>query len=272
MQWIRDHKLFSGTFAIVLVLIAIIVISYLLGGGGRFLFSGIQEGLSGIERPFSSAGNSLSNTASGIFAYKQIQEENERLKSEIARLSEENIELRLSRSERNELNELANAFNYKPYKGRKKSYAANIISLDSSRPYNSFTIDIGRKKGIKKGAVVVDGNGLVGLVKSSTKNTAKVRSILEEEVNISFQVDRKPKIIGIVKGNGSRELSGYLLNETARIIEGDQLVTTDRGKFPEGLPIGQVTSVEYDSHSKLKRIKVKTSARFHVMRKVAVFK
>lgn len=272
MEWIREHKLFSGTFAIVVVLIAIIIISYLVGGGGRFLFSGIQDGLSGIEKPFSTASQKVGDTTSGFFAYKQVQRENERLKNEIMRLSEENAEFKLTRSELNELRQLSNSFNFKPYEGRPDAQAAAIVSLDSSRPYNSFTIDVGSDQGIKKGAVVVDGNGLVGLVQSSSKDTSKVKSILEDGVNISFQVERKPEILGVVKGTGDRQLSGYLLDETARIIEGDQLLTSHIGRFPEGLPVGKVVSVEYDSNSKLKRIKVKTSARFQVMRKVAVFK
>lgn len=272
MRWFRDHKLFTGTFLLVLFLIGVIIFSYLSGGGGRFLFAGIQRGLMGIEKPLSYISEDLGKTAHGLFSFKSIQEENERLKSEVARLSEENTELRLKKGELNDLEELSKAFDFEPYQNKKKSLAASIIALDSSRPYNSFTIDVGQNQGVEKGAIVVDGNGLVGEVYSSTAKTAKVKSILEEGSNISFQVERKNEIIGLVKGDGSKKLSGYLFDASARIIEGDLLVTSDMGKYPEGLPIGKVSKVKYDSDTQLKRIEVRTSARFQVMRKVAVFK
>ena len=97
-------------------------------------------------------------------------EENEKLK-------ESNNNLILKQSEFDQLKELSEAFDFKPFKGTEKSVAANIIAVDNSMAYSAFTVDAGEDKGIKEGSIVVDGKGLVGEVSKVNKTTSQIKSI-----------------------------------------------------------------------------------------------
>ena len=53
-------------------------------------------------------------------------------------------------------------------------------------------------------------------------------------------------MIGVVRGDGKGELTGYLLDNGKKISEGDILMTSGLGRYPAGIQIGTVTSVNKD--------------------------
>lgn len=272
MRWIREHKVFSIVVAIVIVLIIVIIGSFMSGGGSSFIGGGINKIVTTIEKPFASFAGGVKDTFNGIFRYKSIQEENEKLKEENEKLKESNNNLSLQRSEYEDLQKLAEAFQFEPFGKKSEAVAANIISVDNSMIYKNFTVDVGEDKGIKKGDVVVDGNGLVGEVKEVNGNTAKVSSILDSGHNVSFMVQGKTSILGVLGGEGKNKLTGYLIDKNANIAEGDTLVTSGMGHYPKGIVIGKVTNVEFDSDTQLRMVEVKPTAKFKSMTKVAIFK
>ena len=271
MRWLREHKIFSTVVAIVIVLIIIIFASFASGGGSNVLGDGFRTIVNTIEKPFVSAGNSIKENVVGLFSYKKLQEENERLKEENEKLRKGNNNLVLQKSELEQLKDLSKAFDFEPFKETGEAVAANIIAVDNSMAYSAFTVDVGKNKGIKVGSIVVDGNGLVGEVTKVDANTAKIKSILSINKNVSFVVRNKKDVSGIVHGDGNRQMSGYLLNSNANAVEGDIIVTTGRGNYPKGIVIGKIDKVEFDNDTQLKEIKVRPTAKITSMQKVAIF-
>ena len=62
------------------------------------------------------------------------------------------------------------------------------------------------------------------------------------------------------------------MNEKAKIVKGDTLVTSGVGIYPEGIKIGKVKEVDYDENRQLKVITLTPTVTFDSLQKVAIFK
>jgi rod shape-determining protein MreC len=271
MNWFKRHKIFTATAGIVLILCLFVLVSFLQGGSSTFFGNGIQTIITAVEKPFSNVAGGIKNTFTGIFQYKQVLKENEALTKENEELKEQNLELTLTQEELAQLDALSRAFSFTPYAGNGQAVAGQIISLDNSNLFHTFMIDAGSDKGISVNNIVVDGNGLVGRVREVGKTWSKVVSVLDENNNISFEVLRKGTIQGVLHGNGTGKLEGYLLDSNAKIVEGDVLVTSGVGLYPQGIRIGKVSTVTFDKDLQLKVITVAPTVKFTSLQKVAVF-
>jgi rod shape-determining protein MreC len=148
---------------------------------------------------------------------------------------------------------------------------ADVIGLDNSSGFNIFTINAGSKDGVSDDSVVIDGDGLIGRVMSVSDNSAKVISIIDETNKVGFQVFRDLEWLGMLSGDGEGDLTGYMLDESAAVREGDRLITSSiGGSYPAGITIGKVTSVEWNHDLPLKTVRVEPAVYFKSIRKVAV--
>ncbi len=270
MNWIREHKVLVSVLAALLVLVALILVSFICGGT-IFPFSGaVQTVVKTVEKPVSAANDAVSSTAKGIFRFNAIVKENEELKKEVGELRKQVNDLTLKNYERQELGELSNVLNYQAVAEGKSVVSGNVISLDGSNWYNIFTIDVGTEKGIYKNAIVVNGEGLIGRVSDTGNGWSKVTALIDESGKVSFQVFRDPALMGILKGDEEGTLSGFMFDGGAAVIEGDVLVTSGIGIYPQGIEIGKVTSVIYNKDTQLKTITVEPAVDFAGIRKISV--
>ena len=145
-----------------------------------------------------------------------------------------------------------------------------IISFDGLNWTNIFTVNEGSDSGIEENDVVICGDGLVGRVSQVGKNWARVMSLTDESVKISFKSGEDTDMLGIVEGTSDGELTGYMMEEKSGIKKGDRLVTSGVGMYPDGIEIGTVSKVWYDSDSQLTRINVSPSVDFESLDKVSV--
>lgn len=271
MGWFKKHKRTSAIIGVCLLLCLLTTFSYSAAGSSTLVGRGVQKVTSVIVRPITQAATGISNFFTGVFSYDELQKENAELRDRVDELEAENLDLQLTAQEKEELEELYQAFDFEPFRAGANAVAGRVIELDLSKPYVVFTIDVGTEAGVHKDCVVVDGNGLVGKVTETGKGWSKVVSILSDGNNISFRVLRDKTITGVVAGDGENHLNGYVIEEKMRIIKGDQLVTTGVGLYPEGIYIGTVDTVEYDDDRQLKVISVTPTAVFDGLQKVAVF-
>ena len=271
MKWFAEHRLFTVVAGIIVALCLVIIISFAAAGGSGALGRGIQSGISWIQRPLSSFTRSVKENVGGIFRYKELQKENKALQAKVDALQEENKNLRIKKSELRELRSLSKSFDFKPFAGTSKAVAARVIEIDESNPYVVFTVDAGTKKHVKRSDIVVNGSGLVGRVQEAGKNYSKIVSILSSRNSISFRLERRSSVTGVLKGSGHGELSGYVMNENMSVLKGDRLITSGIGIYPEGIEIGTIRSIEYDEDTQLKVIKVKPTVNFGALQKVAIY-
>lgn len=270
MKWIKTHKFMAGIICTALFLCIVIVLSFLSEGSTTPVGRQIEKVTAFIQKPFAAFTHGVKDE---ILRFREIIAENEELSAEVAQLRNEIIKIKLTERDLQELRELAGALNFDSEAHNRRLEAANIISLDGTNWFNIFTIDKGKKDGVKKNSVVVNGDGLIGTVMDVGDNWAKVITIIDETNRVSFIVFRDFDIVGIIQGDGGGGLKGFTLDNQAGIIEGDVLITSGIGSepmYPKGIEIGKVTSVDYNTDTQLKTITIEPSVNFNSLRKVAV--
>ena len=67
---------------------------------------------------------------------------------------------------------------------------ATIINKSVARPNNYITIDKGKIDGIKKGMGVVSNNGVIGIVKETSKHFSSILSILHSKSKVSIVIKK----------------------------------------------------------------------------------
>lgn len=267
-KWIKEHKLIS--ILAVLLILAILVLGLTRATGGATRLGPLNRLYMLIEKPMTSLGTSIKENVSGIFSYRKLMAENEELKQENESLRNEISQLTFSSKELARLEELSNALNYDFIQGGMDIVTANIISLDSSNWTNSFVIDKGTESNIQVDDIVICGRGLVGRVAATDDNWSKIIPIIDESSSISFYVEGTGNMLGIIEGSESGKLTGFMLDNTVEISEGDRLITSGIGIYPEGIMIGRVTRAGYDSDQQLVTLEVKPEVDFGSIDKVSV--
>ncbi|MSS64374.1 rod shape-determining protein MreC [Velocimicrobium porci] len=179
--------------------------------------------------------------------------ENKKLKEELDNISYEN---KILKQEKYELEDLRELYELDKKYASYPKVAARVISKDSNNWYNQFCIDKGSKDGISKNMNVLAGDGLVGIVTEVGSNWSKVRTIIDDQSNVSG-MSLKSSDICNVKGNlelidkGLIEIE--LVDKAADIKEGDEIVTSHiSDKFLQGILIGYVKSIDVDASNTTK--------------------
>ena len=270
MNWLREHKILTGILSIFFILIIIIVVSYNSIGNSTALGRGVQRVVAFVQGPVSDAGNGVKSGVKGIFQFRTIMKENEELKDQVSNLNRQIIQLKLTEAELTELRNLSNVLGYDNVTANYGYVTADVVAMDGSNWFNLFTIDAGSDDGIHKDAVVINGDGLIGRIMEVGPDWAKVISVIDESNSVSFKVFRDMQLLGILSGDGKGGLAGYMIDPEAAVIEGDILITSGMGMYPEGVPIGKVKKVEWNNDTLLKTITIEPSAYFKNLQKVTV--
>jgi len=207
-----------------------------------------------MQKGINVVGRSISDKLDAFDNLKNLQLENAELKAKVEALTMQNQQVSQEKYELNSLQELYELdVKYPDY----KKVAARIIARESNGWYNVFTIDKGEEDGIKENMNVMAGNGLVGIVISVRKNSATVRSIIDDSSKVSGMF-LKSSDTCIVSGDlnsmisdGRIKVSMIPLN--ADINESDEIVTSHiSDKFQQGILIGYVTDIKIDSSNMTK--------------------
>lgn len=266
MNWIREHKFINFLVLVIILAAGFLIFAVFTGGGstGAGALGGTVFGK--ITEPVARLGQNIS----GVFSAGSLREKNEELSRRNRELQEENRKLRLREDDTQDLEALKKALRYKGGSDTEQLISGDVTAMNDSRWIRTFTINLGKEDGVKTGSVVVNGDGLVGTVKSAGRGWAKVSTILDSSRGISFCLEDSRKTMGILHVSTDGELEGYMLDESAKVRAGDTLVTSGMGVYPERITVGKVKKVTNDEEEKLKRITVETAVQFDGLRKVAV--
>ena len=270
MKWFREHKKATIIASILAVLLIITIVSFVYPGSDSWLGKKVQSGLAFLQEPVNSAGNGVSSAFKGIFRFRSIMAENEELKEEIADLERELMEQSLSAADLEELRALSEVLNYTDISTSYRWVTADVIAMDGSQWFNIFTINAGSDQGLQKDAVVLNGDGLIGKIYEVGPGWSKVISVIDENNHVSFRANRDLNLLGILSGDGKGGLTGYMLDPEASIIEGDVLITSGMELYPEGIVIGKVSKVEWNTDSLRKNVKIEPAVYFKNISKVTV--
>lgn len=136
--------------------------------------------------------------------------------------------------------------------------SARVINNSVFKRNNFLTLNKGSKDGIKIGQGVVIKDGIIGIVKSVSKNYSVVISILNKKTNVSIKF-KKNNYVGSLKWNGYNYMKGEVKDVMNHIdiSVGDTIVTSGYGTiFPKDIKIGVVSKIKNRDNSGYQKIEV----------------
>lgn len=270
----QRFKIPSKYFLLLLTIfcVSLMVVTFL----SNFTYEPVNSVVGTVIVPFqkgiSSVGKSISTRMDELKQLRDVLDENEALKAQVAELTVENIELQQETFELNSLREL-----YKideQYSGYEK-IGARIIAKDASNWFDTFIIDKGLDDGLQIDMNVLAGGGLVGKITSIGSNWARVTSIIDDSSNLSGMVLSTSDNI-IVSGNLETMAEGViefeqLVDSADKVVVGDKVVTSNIStKYLPGILIGYISNIQPDSNNLTKHGLVTPAVDFEHLEEVLI--
>jgi rod shape-determining protein MreC len=189
--------------------------------------------LTGLER-------NLREMWEGYLAFRQVYEDNRRLRGELQYLRGQNSELREAAAASQRLETLLE------FKERAavQTIAAQVIARDPSNWYRGVVLNKGEREGVHREMGVMTPAGAIGRVVRTTSTSAVVLLITDPKNAVAGLIQRTREE-AIIEGtiDGRTRMKYIPLLSTVRA--GDIVVTSGlTGGFPRGIPVGEITHIE----------------------------
>lgn len=209
-----------------------------------FVITPVQKGINGF-------GMWLSDLTDNFEDAQTLRTTNEELQARVDALTEENSQLIQDREELLRLREL---FDLDEQYDDYEKIGARIIAKESGNWFSLFTIDKGSNDGIEPDMNVISGGGLVGIVTEVGPNWSTVRSIIDDNSNVSAMISTTSDqciIAGDLRliDEGSLNLV-KLTDADNKVHVGDKVVTSYISeKYLPGILIGYISELNNDPNN-----------------------
>lgn len=181
-----------------------------------------------------------------VFNYKNLFLENKSLNKKVIDL-ELKSDMKYNDDDLANLKELTKEDFYSDYK---KVYS-KVLYRNKMYWYNTITIDKGSKDGIKNNSLVVDKNGLIGVIQSTSLKNSVVRLITsnknDDKISVGLKTEKGFKY-GTLEAYEYPYLKIELTTNESYIKTNDIVLTSGLGNLPKGIKIGEVKKIERDSY------------------------
>jgi rod shape-determining protein MreC len=141
---------------------------------------------------------------------------------------------------------------------------AKVINNSLRFSQNHLTINKGSNQGVKTGMGVINEQGVVGRVKSVSRNFSTIISLLHTDLLVSSKIQSND-VFGSTKWDGLNPEQAKLMYVPRHVVVqiGDQVVTSGYNSiFPEGISIGTVIEVKPGSDTNYLDITIKLDTDF----------
>lgn len=213
---------------------------------------------------------SILETYSGYSKYLDLDEQNQRLLRENARLRSLVKQSYLPTFSK------SNSKTDSLYQIRYQFIEANVISSSYLKARNYLTLDRGKIHGISKGMGVLCPDGAVGKVDNVSDHFSTVIPIINSDVSVisgAFLKDENK--FGPIEWKGLDYESAVLMDipRQTKIEEGDTIVTYGESQiYPPGITIGTVKEFNIQSDQNFYSVKIKLSTDYSSVRHVYIVK
>ena len=235
---------------IMTILCAVIIGCSLKTSGSGPVSAAAGAVLAPMQKGVNQLGSGLTNLREHLRTKKSLEKENEELRTQLADAQQNLNQVQLNQEELDNLKSLYDMDqNYADY----DKIAANVIGKDAGNWFSVFLIDRGSNDGITVGMNVLADGGLAGIVIQVGPNYAKVRSIIDDNSNVSarnLSTSDLCVVSGSLKTMNESSLIDFddLRDKEDQAKVGDQIVTSNiSDMFLEGIPIGYITDIKTDS-------------------------
>lgn len=236
MQFILKPLIKNGLFLLYLLLV---VLSFV------FTFRQKVYHQSVMNESVAQINGAIDERISGVTQFFHLKEDNLELQSENSALRKEIEMLKGEISEFESVNgqvdnlEFHQTYNFIP---------VEVINNSVMKTHNLMTINKGSRQGIERGMGVISSNGVIGYVYHTTKNYARVMSLLNTNARTTAQI-KNSQYFGTLLWDG-KDPRYAQLSEIPKYVEvskGDTIETDGKsGVVPGGIMLGTVLSAEVD--------------------------
>lgn len=252
----RKREKFTLPSSYLLLILSLLCIGMSIITFSTDIFSGPLSSIAGyVVAPFqkgiTAIGTWMSDRSEELVQIRDVLQENQELRNQIADLTMENT---LLQQDKYELNNLRELYKLDEQYAQYDKIGARIISWDGINWFNTFTIDKGSNDGIQVDMNVMAGSGLVGRIIEVGPNWAKVISIIDDKSNVIASVLSTADNLTV---SGDLELMktgvirfSMLIDEEDKAVEGDKLVTSHvSDKYLPGILIGYISTISRDANN-----------------------
>jgi rod shape-determining protein MreC len=230
-------------------------------GDGRKLpvwLGGLLDLAAPVQRAVGMPLRAFRNGWTQYVALVDTERDNRALSSEVARLTEENVQLREALVASGRLQRIAEM---------RERYEipmlpVELVGVDTSPWFHSVLVDRGYDQGVRSGMPVISEQGLVGVVTATAGRSAKAMLVLDRQNAVDGVIQRS-RSRGIVRGRGSAGLAFEFVARDSDVVAGDLVVTSGLGGvYPKGLLIGTITEIAEPDEELLQRAMIQPSVDF----------
>lgn len=231
-----------------IVLVALIFISYKFSYFFTPIRQTINSSLVPMQKGITVIGDYFVEKGKYFQNIDELQKENESLKADYDELQAKYNTLL---TDSYELENLRLLFQLSQTYSQYETVGANIIATDTTGYNSVFTIDKGSKDGIAENMNVIADNGLVGIITDVGDNYATVRTIIDDNSNVSATI-LKSSDSCIVSGNLKLLDEGYIevaeIPLSSEVKNNYQVVTSSMStKYLPDILIGYISNVTVSS-------------------------
>ncbi|WP_136608266.1 rod shape-determining protein MreC [Paenibacillus dokdonensis] len=202
---------------------------------------------------------------------RETYKENEKLKVALAQYTREKANYNFMEEENKSLKESLHFTKAQMEKFDYSYHIAQVISVNSDTVNRSLVIDLGERDGVKVGQSVISIKGLVGVISHVSNFTSTVKLITTMDAKdpnsngIAATSMNNHQTFGIIESydDATQMLLMTQIKQTDPIKKDDMIVSLgDTDKYPRGLIIGKVKSVQESKFGKTKTATIEPEAEF----------
>ncbi|MEI3176705.1 MULTISPECIES: rod shape-determining protein MreC [unclassified Candidatus Paralachnospira] len=253
--------------------ILLLVANYFKPGFLSPVSNAVNAVLTPMQKGLNHLGTGFADTAYDYKSLEEARAENQTLKEELAALREE---VNNYQQGQKELEELRTLFELKGQYTDYEMTGASVIQKDAGNWYHSFVIDKGTDDGIEVDMNVIADGGLVGIVTEVGSNFAKVRSIIDDDSNVSAMSLNSGDtciVSGDLKLYSDGKLRLSYIDKNDNIWDDDKIVTSNiSDKYLPNILIGYARDIAVDSNNVTKSGYLIPAVDFEHLQNVLVIK
>lgn len=267
--WVSAKRLF---FLVVLVAVTLAAIRITipepdrltpLSSKFRDVLAPAQSGLTWLSRQARHVVSLPVSMYGAVERSKALEQEVERLQSDITRLNEYKAE-----NER-----LTALLDYKQVMLQQyELLVASVIARDPGNWFATVTLNRGSRDGVRENMTVLSPKGLVGRVITVSNTNCEVLLITDPRSGVGslIQETRTPGIVEGTVGTSGMARIIHIPND-AQVDEGQVVVTSGLGSiFPKGIPVGSIASVSVESAGLFKSADIRLFAGMNQLEEVFI--
>ena len=266
----KTNKSFLITVGILVLLIIISSQNDTISGAGSNLANTIFKP---IEKVTYSISSEIMGQVERAVGSRETRSQVEKLEAENKALEIENARLNTIINKEEFLKEERDAIS----SSGNQYLKASVVNTDLNSMTSNFTIDKGKKDGVKKNDIILQAigesdyyTGLVGKVTEVFDNTARVVTINNEANDVSF-INARSNDYGVIDKFTSKTIQGYMLDVDSGAKNSDVLLTSGLGGvYPYGIYIGTISNVSMSQDSLRKNITIDSPVDFNHLYRVLV--